>query len=130
MASVMEILEYVFPVLMMIIGLVLLCFYLHTKKTRASYDVTVPSTQDGNTSSVLHSCLSDNQAEEDRHYDRYTLLYDTLDRPPPYSVIDPRLTNALPEEPPPAYYMYPIMLPLGSHHWMTPMGPEDPTPPL
>lgn len=76
-----------FPVLVMVIGLVFLCTYLNLKKRRASHATTSPA-QDGNTSTGLHPIpLPEDQAEEDRHYDRVPPRYSTVDHPPPYSLV-------------------------------------------
>lgn len=84
----MEMCSYRFPVLVVAIAVVLLCFFLHAKRKRAAHDVTTPTTQDGNASSVLHTIsLPEDQADEDRRYDRAPPRYSTMDPPPPYSLV-------------------------------------------
>ncbi|KAF1374056.1 hypothetical protein PFLUV_G00245300 [Perca fluviatilis] len=128
MTVVVNIFQYLFPALMLSIAVVLLCFYLHTKKKRAAYDVTIPTPQDDNTSSVYTISLSEDQAEEDRCYDRFPPRYSTVDHPPPYSLFDPKLTSIWPGGSPPAYEMYPVTLPLAPHYWMTPTGTSTSNP--
>lgn len=72
----------------MSIAVVLLCFYMHAKKKRATYDITTPTLQDDNTSSEINTIsLPDYQAEEDTHYDWFPPRYSTVDPPPPYSLV-------------------------------------------
>lgn len=68
------------------IAMVLLCFYLRKIK-RAPRDVTTPTTQDGNTSAVLHTISLPEDQAEDRHDDRFPPRYSTVDHPPPYSLV-------------------------------------------
>ncbi|KAG7226375.1 hypothetical protein INR49_013786, partial [Caranx melampygus] len=124
MSEILNIFRYIFPVLVVCIAVVLLCFYLQAKKKRATYDVTIPMTQDDNTPSVVHTI----SLEEEQHYDRFPPRYSDVDHPPPYALFDPKLTNVWPGGAPPAYEMYPITLPLAPHHWTTPTGSLYPTP--
>ncbi|CAB1457676.1 unnamed protein product [Pleuronectes platessa] len=114
MTEVLNIFQYIFPVLVVSIAVVLLCFYVHAKNKRAVYDVTTPTTQDNNPAAVNNIVSSED--EEDRHYDRLPPPYSSLDHPPPYSLFDPVLASLWPADSLPALGMYPIMLPLASHH--------------
>ncbi|KAK1881856.1 Pentatricopeptide repeat-containing protein [Dissostichus eleginoides] len=118
MASVRNILQYLFPGLVGSIAVVLLCFYMQAKKKRAAYDVTVPTPHDDNR--LFTISLSEDQAEEETQYDRFPPRYSTMDLPPPYSLFDPKITSIWSDDSPPAYEMFPITP--SPHHWMTPAG--------
>ncbi|KAK5850643.1 hypothetical protein PBY51_001504 [Eleginops maclovinus] len=118
MTQVGNVLPYLFPGLVVSIAVVLLCFYMHGKKKRAAYDVTVPTSQEDNRLYTIP--LSEEQAEEETHYDRFPPRYSTVDLPPPYSLFDPKVASIWSDDPPPVYEMYPITL--SPHHWMTPAG--------
>ncbi|XP_028332940.1 uncharacterized protein LOC114481994 [Gouania willdenowi] len=126
MTSVVNIFQYIVPILAVSIAAVLLCFYLHTKKKRSSYDVSTPSQED--TPSVLRTVsLSEDQAAVDRCYDGVPPRYSTVEAPPPYSLFDPKLTNVWPGGPSPAFEMYPITLPLAPHFWSPARASPEPT---
>lgn len=72
---------------MLAIAVIFLCLYRHIKK-RAELDATIPTTQDGNISSVFQMMsLPEYQAEEDIHYDMFPPPYSAVDQPPPYSLV-------------------------------------------
>ncbi|KAK9530981.1 hypothetical protein VZT92_012451 [Zoarces viviparus] len=129
MTVAVNIVQYLFPALIVSLAVVLLCFYRHAKKKRAAYDVTIPTPHGDNSSSVLYTVsYPEDRAEEDRHHDRLPPRYSTVDHPPPYSLFDPKLTSVWPGGSPPAYEMFPITLPLAPHHWTTSTGALRPTP--
>ncbi|CAK6964095.1 hypothetical protein PFLUV_G00245300 [Scomber scombrus] len=127
MSTVANIIRYISPALVVSICLVLLCFYMHAKKKRRAYEVSLP-TPDDRAVSIHTISLSDDQEEVERRYDRFPPRYSTVDPPPPYSLFDPKLTSVWPGGAPPAYEMYPITLPLAPHHWVTSTEPQHPTP--
>lgn len=126
MTEAVNILQYMFPVIVLAVAGILFCFYIHAKKKRAEFNVAILMQDDINSSSPIS--LSEDQAEVDTRYDSDPPRYSTVDFPPPYSLFDPRLTGVCPSSPPPAYDMYPIMLPLAPHYWTTPTGRHQPTP--
>lgn len=76
------------PVLAMAIAVVLFCFYLYVKRKRTSNNVSIPTTQDGNTSLEFHTASPPGgQAEEHQRRDRFPPRYSTVDHPPPYSLV-------------------------------------------
>lgn len=113
MSTAGNLLQYVFPVLIVSIAVILLCFYFFAKKKRGSYDVPVPPVQDERRTVPLPEDGADvfNDSPPPR--------YSSVDPPPPYSLFDPKLTNVWLGGAPPAYEMYPITLPLAPHHWTT-----------
>lgn len=76
------------PVLAMAIAVVLFCFYLYFKRKRTSNNVSIPTTQDDNTSLEFHTASPPGgQAEEHQRCDRFPPRYSTVDHPPPYSLV-------------------------------------------
>lgn len=76
------------PVLAMAIAVVLFCFYLYFKRKRTSNNVSIPTTQDDNTSLGFHTASPPGgQAEEHQRCDRFPPRYSTVDHPPPYSLV-------------------------------------------
>lgn len=76
------------PVLVLSIAVVLICFYIQAKKKRASNDLTMPTTQVDNTSSMLYTIsLGEEQAHVNILYDRFPPRYSDVDHPPPYSLV-------------------------------------------
>ncbi|KAK2820758.1 hypothetical protein Q5P01_023717 [Channa striata] len=124
-----SIFQYIFPVLVLSIVVVLLCFYLQAKHKRSSYDITSQATQVDNPSSVVHTISLEEDLADVNIRDILPPRYSTVDHPPPYSLFDPKLTNVWPGGPPPAYELYPITLPLAPHHWMFSTGPLPVTSP-
>ncbi|XP_077359124.1 uncharacterized protein LOC144005087 [Festucalex cinctus] len=119
--------QYLFPCLVVSIAVVLLCFYLHAKKKRAAYDVTMATVQEDGSSSIQTISRVEGQEVAERHCDRLPPRYSTTDLPPPYSLFDPKLTGIWPGGPPPTYEMYPITLPLAPHLWRTTSRPPSPS---
>lgn len=74
--------------MVMAIAVVLFCFYLYVKRKRASSNVSIPTIQDGNTSSDFHTVSpSGSRADEHQLCDRFPPRYSTVDHPPPYSLV-------------------------------------------
>ncbi|XP_054605085.1 uncharacterized protein [Nothobranchius furzeri] len=115
MTEIQNIIQIVFPVLVIVVASILLCFYLLLKKKREQCD-TNRSMQ------VQAISPSGYRVEEDTHFDPFPPRYSIVVCPPPYAMFDPKLTNVWPGGPPPPYEMYPITLPLAPH-WMTPAEP-------
>lgn len=105
------------PSMSMGLLLVMMCICLLMKKRGDSYDVTTAG-QGGAVS-----------LPEDSPHDRFPPHYSTVDQPPPYSLIDPKLTIIRPDSPPPPYEMFSISLPLDPHHRSTPPPCPQAAPP-
>lgn len=95
MSTAANLLQYILPVLAVIISMILLCFYHYTKGRRGSYDVTPPS---------------DGPIEMVAFFNRVPPGYSITDPPPPYTLFDPKVTITWPGAPPP-YEVYPVGLP-------------------
>ncbi|KAL6095236.1 uncharacterized protein ACO6RY_16479 [Pungitius sinensis] len=121
MSVAVNIFQYVFPVLVVSIGVVLFCFYVRTRRKLAAAAMATARGDDSPPGPWTVSS-ADGRTDEERHYDRFPPRYSTLDPPPPYSLFDPRLTGLWPGGSPPAYEMYPITLPLAPRRWATSTG--------
>ncbi|KAM7381880.1 hypothetical protein PAMA_012639 [Pampus argenteus] len=94
MTNVVNILQYLFPVLVVSIAVVLLCFYLHAKKKRAAYDITLPTMQDDTSTVPIQTISSEHPSEHQEEVERFPPRYSTDDLPPPYALVrEPRLQS-------------------------------------
>lgn len=102
MATIGNLLQYVLLVLAVSIAAILLCLYHYSKKKRGSYDVT-PLPESGTEMVVF--------------FNRVPPGYSTADPPPPYSLVDPKLTVVWPDSAPPPYELHPITIPMAPCLW-------------
>ncbi|KAJ0060198.1 hypothetical protein NL108_004052 [Boleophthalmus pectinirostris] len=101
MTTAEHLLQYILPVLVVSIAVVLMCYYHYSKKRRGSYDVTTPPLR-------VHTAVQpEDGAEMVVFITNVPPGYSTTDPPPPYSPFDPKLSFVWSGGEPPPYEMYP-----------------------